>query len=591
MSPMQFEERKQDLNIPTLREWQHEASEKISAVWNKEPNSKVLIAACPGSGKTLMACVAITEKLKDGLISLVLVVSPTVNIKSQWKDQFSRLGVKAFDEASNEAMRFRRDRNDRMAGDYSAICITYAQLAMDKDLFAELAKREKVGLIADEVHHADDAEAYGQALSLVAERAKFKLALSGTPFNSSGGALAMCPSEELINDEGRVVRKALPLYSYDYSKAIFDNACRYIEFIKVYGIGKSTYRSLANDATFQRIVDLSKQNKTDSISALLDPQGEFLQSMLVDGLNSLQNIKRHDSKAGMLIVAKDKNHGAAINKLIGRMCRGNPDWVTYSTLEIYNDTEKAHERISALDKDRTDIIITVRMISEGVDVKRLRVGVYATDYRTRMFFVQFVGRFVRWEQRLDGTQHGRIIIPAHIDLLIFAREIEKMVFESLVAGQGGEGGGGVRVNELIETSTEKTADGIIFRGKEFDERDLSELFFKKHPSLRGILSEAQAIQAAKDANLDGSVHREASAKEPNWWDKNKALVHQIVKYIKLNGDDDEKVFAKVNAKANRHAGIPKVDKLVSIEAMKRRHAFLQQWLASIAIGKEAPNDF
>ena len=35
------------------------------------------------------------------------------------------------------------------------------------------------------------------------------------------------------------------------------------------------------------------------------------------------------------------------------------------------------------------------MVSEGVDVPRLRVGVYATTARTELFFRQVVGRFVR----------------------------------------------------------------------------------------------------------------------------------------------------------------------------------------------------
>ena len=149
------------------------------------------------------------------------------------------------------------------------------------------------------------------------------------------------------------------------------------------------------------------------------------------------------------------------------------------------------------------------MISEGVDVKRLRVGVYATDYLTRMFFIQFVGRFVRWESRLDGTQHGRIVIPAHISLLIFAREIERMIDEALIATDGNPGQPpGPNINEFIGSETEKTSDGVIFRGKEFEDRDLADLFFKKHPSLRGVLSEAQAILAARDANLGGTGHSE-----------------------------------------------------------------------------------
>jgi len=287
----------------------------------------------------------------------------------------------------------------------------------------------------------------------------------------------------------------------------------------------------------------------------------------------------------MLVVAKDKDHGGRIAKMINAHCHQNPDWRTYSVLEVYNDTDNAHARIAALENDRTDIIITVRMISEGVDVKRLRVGVYATDYRTRMFFVQFVGRFVRWEARLDGTQHGRVIIPAHIDLLIFAREIEQMIDDALIADESdGTGEPIEKKTELLGTQTERTNDGLIFSGKDEDDRSLADHFFKMFPSLIGKIPEFLAIQGAKDANLKGGEHSSAgnqAQKSSDWWKLNEQLVRAVVKTMRLNGDDDDQAYRKVNFAANKHAGIPRVDKLTDVDKMKVRHIFLKNWLKSL----------
>lgn len=95
---------------------------------------KILIAACPGSGKTFMASSVAIDKLKDSEVNLVIVVSPTVNIKAQWKAQFKRFGIDAIDDATNEAMRFRKVNGERLVGNYLVICITYAQLAKDREL-------------------------------------------------------------------------------------------------------------------------------------------------------------------------------------------------------------------------------------------------------------------------------------------------------------------------------------------------------------------------------------------------------------------------------------------------------------------------
>src|SRR5665647_513521 len=44
-------------------------------------------------------------------------------------------------------------------------------------------------------------------------------------------------------------------------------------------------------------------------------------------------------------------------------------------------------------------MVAVRMVSEGVDVPRLCVGVYATSTATPLYFAQAVGRFVRARRR------------------------------------------------------------------------------------------------------------------------------------------------------------------------------------------------
>ncbi len=572
---------------PTLRGWQQQALDKLITVWRSpSPNEKPLIAACPGAGKTLFACAAAQWLLLNDHIKYVIVIAPTVNIKAQWKEQFERLAIDAVDEANNEAFRVRRDRGEHLTGGRTAICVTYQQVAMDKSLFVEICRRYKTCVIADEVHHADDAASFGEALSDIAHQAAFRLALSGTPFNSTGGALAMCESTEEINDAGRLVRKAKALHTYSYGEAVRDMSCRPVEFIKVMGHSLSTYRSLSDNSLFQRLIDLARQNKTDSLGAILDPNGEFMRDMVLDALKALGEIRGHDKRAGMLVVAKDKDHGAAIARLIEATCKTNDAWKHLSILEIYNDTPKAHERIKALNQDNTAIVITVRMISEGVDVKRLRVGMYATDYLTQMFFIQFVGRFIRWEDRLDGSQHARIIIPGHVTLLEFAREIEKMVDEVLIPEEGGgEGGGGIK-NEFVSNETKKNADGVMWRGKETSDRDLAEAFFLAHPSLRGAISEFQAIQAAKDANMHGAAHQEsADSGGENLRKKNEAIVRAVVRVMKANGETDENLFARVQRRANAAVGIERLDALTTDEKLQERLQFLINWVRAIRKGE------
>lgn len=567
------------VGTPPLREWQNLAKNDLLKEWAIE-NSKPLIAACPGAGKTMLAVSACKEAFVMFDVVLVILVCPSINIKEQWLESFKQFGIAAHARAKNEDFRCRIDQGLSVLEGNKVYCITYAQLSKDAELFELIARKYKVLTIADEVHHADDSEAFGRALERLSDASALRLSLSGTPFNSSGGALAMCEYEEFLNDEGRNVRKVIPLLSYNYSRSIVDGVCRPVEFVTVLGKATLNYQSLSNNSVYKKVIDLVKQNKTDSIGPLLEPTGEFFSKMANEALNSLARIKEFDRRAGMLVVVKDKNHGSEVARVLTNMIEKNKEWAGYSVQEIYNDTERAHNRIKQLNHDHTDIVITVRMISEGVDVKRLRVGLYATDYRTRMFFTQFVGRFVRWETRIDDGQFACVIIPAHPDLILFAREIEIMVNEAIMKNEVADGTPPPSPeNILIGSETEATGDGIIYRSESFNERDLANEFYKKYPEGRGI-PEAVAIKLMKDLNQNGQSSGQTDSKplyqpDEDWDRKNQQLVSRIVNVCRMNGHPDpNSLYAKINKEANVAVGIPRKDRMTPEHKLKERHAYL-----------------
>ena len=81
------------------------------------------------------------------------------------------------------------------------------------------------------------------------------------------------------------------------------------------------------------------------------------------------------------------------------------------------------------------------MVSEGVDIPRLRVGVYATTTTTDLFFRQAVGRFVRWEAGVRD-QRAWLYIPDDLRLRVRAAEIAEARRHSLrrTARDGDEDG-------------------------------------------------------------------------------------------------------------------------------------------------------
>jgi hypothetical protein len=88
---------------------------------------------------------------------------------------------------------------------------------------------------------------------------------------------------------------------------------------------------------------------------------------------------------------------------------------------VLSDDPTASRKISSFATSGDRWMVAVRMVSEGVDVPRLAVGVYATSVSTALFFAQAVGRFVRARRRGETAS---VFLPSVPVLLGFAAELE-----------------------------------------------------------------------------------------------------------------------------------------------------------------------
>ena len=88
---------------------------------------------------------------------------------------------------------------------------------------------------------------------------------------------------------------------------------------------------------------------------------------------------------------------------------------------MLSDEAGASDRIDEFQESDRRWMVAVRMVSEGVDVPRLSVGVYATSASTPLFFAQAIGRFVR--SRMPG-ESASVFLPSVPVLLRLAEEME-----------------------------------------------------------------------------------------------------------------------------------------------------------------------
>jgi superfamily II DNA or RNA helicase len=160
--------------------------------------------------------------------------------------------------------------------------------------------------------------------------------------------------------------------------------------------------------------DNEKEVTTRAWRTALNPSGKWIPQVLGAADKRLTEVRRHMPDAGGLVIASDHEHARAYADILHALTGKKP-------AVVLSDDAQAGKKIQKFADSKDRWIVAVRMISEGVDIPRLAVGVFATNTSTPLFFAQAVGRFVR------ARRHGEtatVFLPSVPVLLSHAAELE-----------------------------------------------------------------------------------------------------------------------------------------------------------------------
>ncbi len=362
-------------------------------------NSSFLASATPAAGKTTFGLHIAHRMLSAGFVSRVVVAGPTTHICRQWAADAARYGV---DLEPN-----RPNSDGPESGDFHGVAVTYQTIAAGPDVHRLAAGRRPTLLIADEPHHMGDQAAWGVQTRSAFDGARFRLLLSGTPFRSDNSAIPWVA----YDDDGLSQAD----YVYGYPQALLDRVCRPITFLPYDGEMEWLSDGRLRSADFD--LALPAVEAARRLRTALHPEGEWMGEVLRDGDRRLSEVRADGHPdAGGLVIASDQDHARAIAARLASIAAEQPEIVM-------SDEPGASRRIAEFAASDRRWLVSVLMVSEGVDIPRLRVGVYATAARTELFFRQVVGRFIRATPR-PRRQMSYLLMPADSRLKALAREIE-----------------------------------------------------------------------------------------------------------------------------------------------------------------------
>jgi superfamily II DNA or RNA helicase len=328
-----------------------------------------LISAAPGAGKTRPALEFARQELARRACDAVVIACPTVPLTRQWARAAHAAGLDLVPDAESP----------RPPAGFHGVVVTYARIAKAvRQWTAGVGPRTLV--VADEAHHLGEELAWGDSFNATFAQAERWLFLSGTPFRSDA-----TPIPGVSYDADGL---AEPDFAYSYADAVRDRICRPVAFVTY--DGTLSWRSGEDviESSFDTVLstrEASRRYRT-AISTEL-PDG--LPRILREADERLRGLRSagHSDAAG-LVIAADSTHARRIAALL-REATGRVPVV------VLHAEPRAAAKLAAFTHDRAPWIVAVNMVSEGVDIPRLRVGVYATAAKTPLVFRQIVGRFVR----------------------------------------------------------------------------------------------------------------------------------------------------------------------------------------------------
>lgn len=408
-----------------LRPWQTTAIKKcLKWFLEKRKDKRFLINAAPGTGKTICAAYIAKELLKLDEIDRCIVIAPRTEIVNQWRGEFKTV--------TNRTMLKITSLDEDLGLD---LACTWNSIQNNLDLFKKICNKNRTLLICDEHHHAAINAAWGDNANSAFLDSKYVIVLTGTPIRSDGNE----PVWFSYSSDGSELRHDSDgSYVLDYGEAVDLGYCRPIFFHRHEGI---FHINLKDDNELIRVSgsdgvvvkDIKNKKLSDSLQKSIDyytlvraPQyqsdgkspnmNSYQASMIQWSIKKLADIKLRMPDAGALVIAPNIEVAEHFSNIIEILTEEKP-------ILVHSKKRNSENLIDAYRNSKKDWIVSVAMVSEGVDIKRLRLLVYLPNAQTELFFRQAMGRVVR---RLSPEDDSRayVVMPTFKIFEEYARRVE-----------------------------------------------------------------------------------------------------------------------------------------------------------------------
>ncbi len=535
-----------------LRPWQRRALD----IFESHDKPDFLAVATPGAGKTTFALTAARLSMPR-LFGRLIVVAPTRHLKEQWADAAEQFNLHLDSDWTP---------SDGLPGDVHGVVTTYQQVGASPQTIRPMADNGFV--ILDEIHHAGEERSWGDGVKDAFAGACHRLALSGTPFRSDTRSI---PFVEYDNDQ------VVPNVEYGYGDAMDDGRVVRPVFFPRFG-GHMEWMA-PDGAELSATFDdpLARTQANQRLRTALSLEGEWVPSVIGHAHQELLKIRRTHPEAGGLVIAIDQAHAWGIAELLQTRFRVN-------AMVAVSEDPQASDKIARFAGGNSPWIVAVRMISEGVDIPRLRVAVYATTTTTELFFRQAVGRIVRYTPG-RGHQRAYMFMPDDVRLRSYGIAIAESRRHSLKKKESPDAAFDQDETALdpLDDQSEQMSLFTVLSSTETGLQEVEDIFAdpSEDVEFNSVAQESEVNELADPAlEIDLAALPPAALgtflgrRDRRERDRLRELNAELARDLSAKTG---KNHAAINFELNRLSGVSKVS-TATVDQLARRAKTAQEWL-------------
>ena len=553
------------------RDWQVEFLQTALFLKNKGQSDCILVA-CPGAGKT-KAVLHLYNTLKArGDIDRLIFITYTEYLKHQVAEAGHQMGI-------NLNPLFHSGTG--ALGPFEGIVVTYAGLSHVKGVIrGDIAEENRCMFVVDEIHHAGEEQCWAKDLEEATANREFLVGTSGTLWREDNKRIPFVLYER---DEVSGLYMIKCDYQYPYHKAVTDGICREIAWS--YYDGSMTWEEdgVEFEASFKDALLVKQQ--INRMRTALQPHLPLLRDVFRKDWERLHRTRQNYPRAGWLIVASRVASAHVIAEVIQDIT-GRKPVVAVSWTADGQEASKARDEIERFRNSDDPIIISVKMVSEGVDIDRLTDLTFATNAKTALTFTQLIGRVVRVNEEEADGQIAHVTIPNAEPYVTYAKEIDQEIARA-VEEEIERDLEQKRKREMGESTYE--AKDAQFAGMQYEYRGATYSDFEIHEAKQFIKEggELGAFEAARPEKIAELLRRRGREQDASGaWRADDPLYKQVARLkkqvwhlanrvAKKRGIDYREVQEEVNRMFNCRRG---KNDLPPIETLEKA----RDWLLGVA---------